>query len=986
MEQLNLKYDKNITKIILPNGITEIPDETFMDYVFLEEIIIPNTVEYIGKAAFKGCKALKKINLPSNLTILDEYAFSECESLEEITIPSSLHYFSFGLFSHCHNLKKVNCHDCINYIEDIAFLNCNKLEQLAISKNTTSIGKAAFMGCNSIKKISLSKKINNIGTGAFALMTNLEKINVEDGNLKFFTEDDGIVLISKDGCIIQYAINCDCEDFFVGYYITDDLEDFDGNTYHMQELIYDIADYAFAGAKKLKKLSIPSELNSIGPKTFLNCDNLKELTIYKSEYGENFSLLINKFHDKNVEAPFENITVESGIKILCDKLDDLFKNAKIINLPDTLEQISSEVFAKCQYLKHLDIPNSVNIINQNTFYPNTEITLSPIGTIKAKDFNFFLSKTNEDYYKINCKKNNVKIYSLTDGTYYVKIDDYDMIKITKDEIIRLSKNSNMIINDPDELIIYLINLLSINQNISEKINYIWIDENLKKVFLKIATDNIIIQEITDKKISHTIREIIENSGIHDEFFFNAIVMLKLSKEDLIKVISSYNKSINRFFKLGKNINDISINIDKFIRYCELLEKYQKYDQFLYNLIISNNLSYDNQELLIKYFNKNIKRLLVNSEVLEDVYGVNINDLINLCNALGVFNDDKIFSQQITTFLNEKMFNKNNSQYIVGKNIHSIFSDLEPKDEINYEFIRFFLENFEQLIELEKETPSIIVKIYKSFEDISKTSTSHKGSQRHLKVTIQKCIDYFLSQTYEKVTEKNKELALFLQKYYTESNALAIGEMLVEQSKCAPRNIFTKINYDDLGNPIYSYDSNEDLYEHNDNFSYHWLPKQAFDNLTVGKNCNCCAHLLGSGAGFTRASMILDNCQNLVIRNSNGEIIAKMFIYVNRKEGYAVFNTVEINIKYNKNYYKEIYEAFMRGVNAFIDKYNDNNDIPISLVTIGTYRNELRDYFGNIKTPLLSTPNYSTYGYFYENKFIGKYEGDCQKGQILVLKK
>lgn len=40
----------------------------------------------------------------------------------------------------------------------------------------------------------------------------------------------------------------------------------------------------------------------------------------------------------------------------------------------------------------------------------------------------------------------------------------------------------------------------------------------------------------------------------------------------------------------------------------------------------------------------------------------------------------------------------------------------------------------------------------------------------------------------------------------------------------------------------------------------------------------------------RASMILDNCQNLVIRNIEGEIIAKMTIYVNREQGYAVFNT------------------------------------------------------------------------------------------------
>lgn len=41
---------------------------------------------------------------------------------------------------------------------------------------------------------------------------------------------------------------------------------------------------------------------------------------------------------------------------------------------------------------------------------------------------------------------------------------------------------------------------------------------------------------------------------------------------------------------------------------------------------------------------------------------------------------------------------------------------------------------------------------------------------------------------------------------------------------------------------------------------------------------------------------------------------------------------EVNSKYHSGSdLNEIYEAFMRGVNRFVDEYNKNNIIPISIV-------------------------------------------------------
>ncbi len=991
MNESIFSYDKNSKKIIIPEGITIIPDEAFLDFDKLEEIVIPDSIEHIGKAAFKECKSLKKVKLSNNLHILDEFAFSECESLEEITIPTSLHYFSYGVFSHCHNLQTINTHNEINYIDDIAFLNCKKLTNFDIPNNVTSIGRMALMGCESIKKINIPKNVACIEVGALALMNSLEKIIVDEKNEKYFTEDDDTVLLSKDGIIIQYAINCDRDEFIVGYYIENigNTVDENGNTNSLESnaLIYNIADYAFAGAKNLKKMYINSELESIGGKTFLGCDNLKDLEVFHSSYGNSFLMHIHKSLDEESEIPFENIVIGDGIQTLCGKLSDLFKNARNIALPYTLEHISEDVFAKSNNLSNLTLPNNIKMICPNTFHPEIEITFPAFGTIKAKDFNMLQTKTSEDYYLNHHDKGNIRIFALSDGTYYVKIDDFDTVKINRDEIIKLSNSSHIMVDNPDDFIMYLIGLLRINAESSRLLTNIWMDPKLEEIFSKFVSDCDYVQEIATNKTARAIREIIDNSGVYDEFLFTGMIMRKLGKEELIRVFSNYNDSIDRFFRLGNIDKDGTVNVDKLISYCNLLEKYKRYDRFFYNPIFCERLSYKNQELLIKYFNKNIKYLLINSQTLHDMYGENLNDLLNLCNSLGIFSDEERISQKMSTFINERMVNKNSNTPIIGNDIHTMFGEIKPRDEIDYEFITFFVENYERLIELEKSKSGIIARIYNAFREISNTSTSHRGSQRHLKVTVDKCLDYFLAERFEGVNEDNKDLANLLQKYYSESYALSISEMIIKQSQNAPRNIFSRIKYIS-GEPVYSYNSIEDLVEHNeDDFSYQWLPKQDYENLILGKHCSCCAHILGAGAGIMRASMILNNCQNLVIRNPFGEIVAKMTIYVNRENGYAVFNTAEVNVNYRSDKNLDgIYKAFMRGVNAFVNKYNENNIIPISTVSIGEYRNTIKDNLGNIESELLPTPNYSSYGYYAGNQNVGTYDGDCKNKQILVLRR
>ena len=62
------KCDKNLTSVIVTDGVTKIGKHAFSGCTNLESITIPNSVKLIGSIAFHGCKNLTSITLSNNLT------------------------------------------------------------------------------------------------------------------------------------------------------------------------------------------------------------------------------------------------------------------------------------------------------------------------------------------------------------------------------------------------------------------------------------------------------------------------------------------------------------------------------------------------------------------------------------------------------------------------------------------------------------------------------------------------------------------------------------------------------------------------------------------------------------------------------------------------------------------------------------------------------------------------------------------------------
>lgn len=69
--------DTKVTEVNIPDGITEIKDNTFIRYKSLTKVTTPSTVTRIGKNAFYECSNLK-IDFSEGLEEIDDYAFYNC--------------------------------------------------------------------------------------------------------------------------------------------------------------------------------------------------------------------------------------------------------------------------------------------------------------------------------------------------------------------------------------------------------------------------------------------------------------------------------------------------------------------------------------------------------------------------------------------------------------------------------------------------------------------------------------------------------------------------------------------------------------------------------------------------------------------------------------------------------------------------------------------------------------------------------------------
>ena len=186
----------NTDPLIIPDGITSIPPQCFINCQCFKKLVLPSTLktiegaafyntrveeanfpeglEYIKGLAFEGSD-LKKAILPSTLKDLSEFTFSMCPKLQEIKIPEGVTKIPLGFASWCHLLEEVNIPKSVTVIEVDAFGSDVKLKPIDLPEGLKRIEQDALWYC-AIDSIVFPASLEYLGGGSCANWKYIKKI------------------------------------------------------------------------------------------------------------------------------------------------------------------------------------------------------------------------------------------------------------------------------------------------------------------------------------------------------------------------------------------------------------------------------------------------------------------------------------------------------------------------------------------------------------------------------------------------------------------------------------------------------------------------------------------------------------------------------------------------------------------------------------------------------------------------------------------
>ena len=135
----------NLKKLVIPEGVTSIPNDAFSNCKYLRNVIFPSTLETIGQSAFYGCIGLPGIILNEGLKDIGKNAFYGCDGLITVTIPDSVSTLGDSAFNSCKNLQQLHIYgNSLSIIPSLCFANCSKLQFIYLSGSIREIAQNAF--------------------------------------------------------------------------------------------------------------------------------------------------------------------------------------------------------------------------------------------------------------------------------------------------------------------------------------------------------------------------------------------------------------------------------------------------------------------------------------------------------------------------------------------------------------------------------------------------------------------------------------------------------------------------------------------------------------------------------------------------------------------------------------------------------------------------------------------------------------------------
>lgn len=294
--------------IKIPDTVTIIAGEAFLNNDNITSVTIPGSVQVIGYHAFDGCTELERVIFEDPTDgadlIIRLDAFANCPKLTECEIPAVASYVTANVFKGCSSMEKIKVHPqnpyyftddngvmfgprvnegepqyddpnltltaypsgreglysipesvqgrTVDRIWSGAFKNAEKLTDIEIPENVKIIGGNAFEH-SGLTDVTVPDTVESLGSGAFEDCTKLTHIQ-----------------LPKNLTSIPHSIFKGCTSL---------------SSIEFPQAATNIEMYAFADCKSLTNLILPDGLVNITLAAFEGCTNLQRVVIPASVTG-----------------------------------------------------------------------------------------------------------------------------------------------------------------------------------------------------------------------------------------------------------------------------------------------------------------------------------------------------------------------------------------------------------------------------------------------------------------------------------------------------------------------------------------------------------------------------------------------------------------------------------------------------------------------------------------------------------------------------
>lgn len=157
-------YGDTVTKVVIGEGITNVPEYAFRGMASLREVSLSNTVTTIEERAFAGCPALTTVTIPASVTMIETSAFSHCKALRSISFASGGAGLTIGQYAFAKSgLTSFTAPPQLRTIESHAFTQCEQLQTIRLEGGVSTIKARAFESCPALQHLVLGQSINDCG-------------------------------------------------------------------------------------------------------------------------------------------------------------------------------------------------------------------------------------------------------------------------------------------------------------------------------------------------------------------------------------------------------------------------------------------------------------------------------------------------------------------------------------------------------------------------------------------------------------------------------------------------------------------------------------------------------------------------------------------------------------------------------------------------------------------------------------------------------